>query len=433
MLKYIVTKQLAIITTHPIQYNAPLFKYLAAQELFNIKVFYTWSQASRIVHDKDFGIDREWDINLLNGYDYTFVDNISTKPGSHHYKGIINPSLIEEVEQFKPDAILIYGWKFQSHFKLMRHFHSKVTILFRGDSTLLDEHLGFSLKKFLRFNFLKWVYSHVDIALSPGKASDEYFTACGLKKKQIICAPHTVDNDFFSSDNEQKEQAAKEWRQQLGIPDEHKVFLFAGKLEPKKDPELLINAFSKLLQKRQDIHLIIVGSGILESKLKALVSSISIPISTNITQPITDLRQLTTDKTKLTSHILRLMSHVYFLPFQNQSLMPIVYRLADVFVLPSKGPGETWGLAVNEAMASGRPVILSNKCGSASELIEEGINGYIFEAGNESSLLQSMENMLEQDLSLMGNASKSKIDHFNYHTFFEALNKVAFNSLNPKP
>jgi glycosyltransferase involved in cell wall biosynthesis len=107
--------------------------------------------------------------------------------------------------------------------------------------------------------------------------------------------------------------------------------------------------------------------------------------------------------------------------------MPIVYRLADVFVLPSKGPGETWGLAVNEAMASGRPVIVSNKCGSASELIEEGINGYKFEAGNESSLLQSLENMLEQDLSLMGNASKSKISHFNHHTFFDALNKVAFN------
>ena len=400
---------------------------MAEQELFNIKVFYTWSQSSGIIYDKNFGIAREWDIDLLSGYDHTFVDNVSTKPGSHHYMGIINPSLIEQVEQFKPNAILVYGWKFQSHLKLMRYFHGKIPILFRGDSTLLDEATGFSFKKFLRFNFLQWVYSHVDIALSPGKASDDYFTACGLKKKQIIRAPHTVDNDFFSSDNEQKEQAAKAWRQQLGIPEDQKVFLFAGKLEPKKDPELLINAFTKLLEKRQDIHLIIVGSGILESKLKALVSSISIPISTNVYQLITDHRQLKTDNSKLTSYILRLMSHVYFLPFQNQSLMPTVYRMADVFVLPSKGPGETWGLAVNEAMASGRPVIVSNKCGSASELIEEGINGYKFEAGNESSLLQSMENMLEQNLSLMGNVSKNKIAHFNHHTFFGVLDKVSFN------
>ena len=393
---------------------------MAEQELFNIKVFYTWSQSNGIIHDKDFGIAREWDIDLLSVYDHTFVENVSTKPGSHHYKGIINPSLIEQVEQFKPNAILVYGWKFQSHLKLLRYFHGKVPILFRGDSTLLDETLGFSFKKFIRFSFLKWVYSHVDIALSPGKASDDYFTTSGLKKKQIVRAPHTVDNDFFSSDNEQKEQAAKAWRQQLGIPDEHKVFLFAGKLEPKKDPELLINAFTKLLEKRQDIHLIIVGSGILEEKLKKLVSDLSNPLTP-------DLCHLTSDSCHLTSDVLRLMSHVYFISFQNQSNMPIIYRMADVFVLPSKGPGETWGLAVNEAMASGRPVIVSSKCGSASELIEEGINGYKFEAGNESSLLQSMENMLEQDLSLMGNASNSKIDHFNHHTFFDALNEVAFN------
>ena len=375
-----------------------------------------------MIHDKNFGIVREWDIDLLSGYDHTFVENVSSKPGSHHYMGIINPSLIQQVEKFKPNAILVYGWKFQSHLKLMRYFHGKAPILFRGDSTLLDEAPGFSFKKFLRFSFLKWVYNHVDIALSPGKASDDYFTASGLKAKQIVRAPHTVDNDFFSSDNEQKEQAAKAWRHQLGIPEEHKVFLFAGKLEPKKDPELLITAFSKLLQQRQDIHLIIVGNGIFEEKLKTLVSDLS-----NSLTP--DVCHLTSDSCLLNSHVSHLTSHVYFIPFQNQSNMPIIYRMADVFVLPSKGPGETWGLAVNEAMASGRPVIVSNKCGSASELIEEGINGHKFEAGNESSLLQSMENMLEQDLSLMGNASKSKIDHLNHQTFFDALESITFKKM----
>ena len=140
----------------------------------------------------------------------------------------------------------------------------------------------------------------MDIALSPGKASDDYFTASGLKAKQIVRAPHTVDNDFFSSDNEQKEQAAKAWRQQLGIPTEHKVFLFAGKLEPKKDPELLINAFFKLLQQRQDIHLIIVGSGILEEKLNTIVSNLSTP--------------LTSDVCSLTSDFCHLISSLYLYP-----------------------------------------------------------------------------------------------------------------------
>ena len=386
------------------------------------------------MHDKDFGIAREWDIDLLNGYDHEFVRNISTKPGSHHYKGIINPSLIEQVEQFKPETILIYGWKFQSHLKLMRHFHGRVPILFRGDSTLLDEHLGFSLKKFIRFKFLKWVYGHVDIAFSPGKSSDDYFIACGLKPAQIVRAPHAVDNDFFSADADQKEKEAMVWRQQLGIPDDHKIFLFAGKLKPKKDPELLINAFFKLLQKSQHIHLVIVGSGVLEKRLRALVNSITTTTSHNLTQPITDNQQPTThnpqpitDNQQPTTHNPALSSHISFLPFQNQSRMPVVYRMADIFVLPSKGPGETWGLAVNEAMACGKPVIVSDKCGAAADMINEGINGYVFQSTFLESLLDKMLLILNADLSSFGKASKKHVQQFSYESFKIALKSYSLS------
>jgi glycosyltransferase involved in cell wall biosynthesis len=371
---------------------------LAQTGVFKLKVFYTWSQAIGKVHDNDFGLTREWDVDLLAGYDHEFVHNISTQPGSNHYRGIINPDLIGKVYQFNPDAILIYGWKFDSHLKLMRHFHGKLPILFRGDSTLLNETPGFSIRKFLRFSALKWVYGHIDIALSPGKSSDDYFKACGLIEDQIIRAPHVVDNDFFSVETDQKEKEAMVWRKQLAIPDDHKVFLFAGKLEPQKDPELLINAFFKLLEKRQDIHLIIVGSGILENKLKALVASLT---------------------KSLTSDICRLTSVVSFIPFQNQSRMPIIYRMADVFVLPSRS--ETWGLAVNEAMASGRPVIVSNKCGCAKELIEDGKNGFVFIACNEQDLITKMGSTLLADTQMMRQYATEKIKQFNFSTFSKQL------------
>ncbi len=65
--------------------------------------------------------------------------------------------------------------------------------------------------------------------------------------------------------------------------------------------------------------------------------------------------------------------------------MPILYRLGNVFCLPSKGPGETWGLAVNEAMASSRPVIVSNKVGCAADLVSEGANGYLFNYNDKGS------------------------------------------------
>jgi glycosyltransferase involved in cell wall biosynthesis len=79
-------------------------------------------------------------------------------------------------------------------------------------------------------------------------------------------------------------------------------------------------------------------------------------------------------------------SNIHFLPFQNQQNMPAIYQLADVFVLPSKGPGETWGLAINEAMAAGKPVLVSSKCGGSADLIVNGENGYLFTAGSKAAL-----------------------------------------------
>ena len=74
----------------------------------DVKVFYTWSQAQKKVYDVDFKIERSWDIDFLGGYKYSFVNNVSAQPGSHHYKGIINPSLIEEIEQWRADALFVF-------------------------------------------------------------------------------------------------------------------------------------------------------------------------------------------------------------------------------------------------------------------------------------------------------------------------------------
>ena len=92
-------KRLAVITTHPIQYNAPLFKLLADRGVLQIKVFYTWGgKVLTEKYDPGFGKTINWDIPLLEGYEYSFVKNISLEPGSYHFKGIINPSLNEEVK-----------------------------------------------------------------------------------------------------------------------------------------------------------------------------------------------------------------------------------------------------------------------------------------------------------------------------------------------
>ncbi len=381
-------KKLAIVTTHPIQYYAPIFKLLAQRNIIQVRVFYTWEQSQNgEKYDPGFGKKIEWDIPLLEDYDYTFVKNISTNPGTHHFKGIINPSLIKEIQEYNPAAILTFGWNFDSHLKCIRFFHKKIPVLFRGDSTLLDEKKGFSIKKIARRIFLKWIYKHVDIAFYTGINNKQYFSVLGLKDNQLVFAPHAIDNNRFGNEKENYAQQALAQRQKLGIKNDELVILFAGKFEPKKDPAIILQLAKKL--RKEKIKFLLVGNGILEKDLKAAAFN---------------------------------NQKIHFLDFQNQQLMPVIYRLGDVFLLPSKGPGETWGLAVNESMASGKPILISNKCGCAADLVINGKTGYIFSATNESDLLEKFQLMNNKDLLIeLGNASKELIQEYSFEKIVSAI------------
>lgn len=373
-------KKLAIVTSHPIQYNAPLFRLLAERGKIELKVFYTWGQTEQgFVYDPDFKKEFKWDIPLLDGYEKEFVENVSKKPGAGHFKGIKNKDLVQRIDRYDPDALLIFGWSFQSHLQVLRHYAGKKKILFRGDSTLLDEQEGLSARKILRRLFLKWVYRHIDLALYTGKANKAYYIAHGVNKNRLVYAAHAIDNDRFRDADGRYEEHARSWRGELGISSNEIVFLFAGKLEAKKDPELLIEAFRSLTVPA--IRLIIVGNGELEKELKQKAAA---------------------------------DSRILFLDFQNQRQMPVVYRLGDVFVLPSKGPGETWGLSVNEAMASRRAVLVSDRCGCAADLVQG--NGVIFEAGNKTALQDALLFFAKErrECVTMGSKGNELIDQFSY-------------------
>ena len=355
-------KKLAIITTHPIQYNAPLFQLLAKEKQFEIKVFYTWSQKQTDSYDQNFGTNVDWDIPLLEGYDYSFVENQSKKPGNKHFKGIKCPDLISRIENWGASHVLVYGWNFQAHLKAMRYFKGKIPVWFRGDSHLLDEEQG--LKKILRRAFLTWVFRYMDKALYVGANNKKYYQKHGLKETQLVFAPHAIDNQrFIGSISDNYEEKALAWRKDLGIKKEDFVILFCGKFEPKKNPLLLLEAFLNLQKKSpRSLKLLFIGNGILKE----------------------DLKKTTGDN-----------PDIIYLPFQNQSLMPAVYRLANLFCLPSQGPGETWGLAVNEALASGRTVLVSDKVGCAIDLINKD-NGKIFKSNDRPSLEKSISEMIKQ-------------------------------------
>jgi len=253
--------RLAIITTHPIQYYAPVFRLLHETSKIEIKVFYTWGKQAENKFDPGFNKTINWDVPLLEGYPFEWAHNTSRDPGSHHFSGIVNPDLIEQITAYQPNAILVIGWAYHGHLKVIRHFKNKIPVLFRGDSTLLDEKPG--IKRCARSILLKWIYKHIDHAFYAGSNSKAYFKKYGLKETQLTFVPHAIDNQRFALS---KPDEAKLLRQTLQIKDNDILILFAGKFEDKKDPLLLLHAFLKI--NNPNAKLLFVGNGKLEQQLK---------------------------------------------------------------------------------------------------------------------------------------------------------------------
>lgn len=382
-------KKLAIVSTHPIQYYAPAFRLLQERGRVDLKVFYTWGREAS-TYDKDFARTIQWDIPLLEGYPYEFVSD-----AGHHHTGFFevkSPRLIPAIEEWGADAVLVFGWNYLSHLRVLLHFKGRIPVLFRGDSTLLDDKPG--LRKWLRYVFLGWVYRHVDIALYVGKNSKEYFSACGMKTDQLVFAPHAIDNTRFQDNKGIYTEEARSLRRELGVGEEDILFTFVGKFQAKKAPLFLVRAFQHIRDPRA--HLLMVGNGELEQQLKEISAG---------------------------------NANIHFLPFQNQSRMPVVYRIGDVFCLPSGGPGETWGLAVNEAMACGKPVLVSDRCGCAPDLVANGKNGFIFVSGDQQDLLDKLNFFLTQKdaVATMGSTSLETIRAWSYEQMIRPIENVMEN------
>jgi glycosyltransferase involved in cell wall biosynthesis len=339
--------RLAIVSTHPIQYYSPIFQALTRSRQLEPRVFYTWSQAAQApIHDPDFGRLITWDIPLLEGYEHEFVPNLARQPGTHHFFGLHTPALNGAVERWRPDAVLVFGWNSRAHLGALRYFKGRVPVFFRGDSTLLTA--APALKTLARRVFLNWIYRHIDVAIAVGSNNRDYFRFSGIPDSRIAFAPHAIDNTRFADEDGRHQAKALEWRQALGIAPDDRVILFAGKLIARKNPVLLLEAF---LDSQSQAHLVFLGDGAAEPQLRQLAAG---------------------------------RPRIHFMPFQNQQAMPAVYRLCDLFVLPSYE--ETWGLAINEAMASGKVVITSDRVGAARDVVKQGVNGWVFESGNREAL-----------------------------------------------
>jgi glycosyltransferase involved in cell wall biosynthesis len=258
---------------------------------------------------------------------------------------------------WRPDVVQITGWAWSSHLHLLWALHRRgIGTLFFGDSHLLDGEVA-GPRWWLKAALLRRVYTWPAGILVTGSANRAYFERFGVPPEKLHPCPHSIDVGRFAAAGGGVDQEAARWRAELQIDGDRKVLLYAGKFEPKKRPVALMRAVARL--RDPAIVLVLVGAGPLQAEIDAFAAA----------QPW----------------------RFRVLPFQNQSRMPIVYRLGDVFVLPSSH-GESWGLAVNEALACGTPVIVSDRVGCAADVVDPAC-GCIFAWNDWSQFAVCAEKM----------------------------------------
>lgn len=356
--------RLAVVASHPVQYVAPWMAHLAQCPDLELKVFYLWDFGVVAREDPGFKQAFIWDLPLLEGYCSEFVPNASRHPGTESFGGLYNPSIVPVLRAWQPDVILLIGYAYRSHLQVLLSPRLwRVPMLLRGDSHDLARPGG--LRTWASRQARRVLFRRFRGFLAVGRANADYFRNCGVSEDRIVFAPHAVDNDRFRGQAAAVRDQAAAWRLELGIPSSAFVFLFAGKLEDKKRPQDLLAAFSALeTPPSRPAVLLFVGSGALEARLRDAAGT-------------------------------RVGESIFFAPFQNQRRMPVVYAAGDLLVLPSLGPSETWGLAVNEAMNLGVPAIVSTHVGCGPDLVEEGRTGWTFPAGDVSALAATMRTALE--------------------------------------
>lgn len=390
--------RLALVSSHPTQYYAPWFRHLAQHLAADLRVFYLWNREDPGQKlDPDFGREIRWDLDLLDGYAHEFVPNRSRRPGTARFGGLHNPTLPRRLRAWSPDIVLQLGYGWRTPLQLALTWRDCPLVL-RGDSHDLGRLGAPGLKRLVRLFGLRALFTRFAAFAAVGQANRAHYLAHGVQPARIFHVPHCVDNARFAAP--EQAAAAAAWRRELGVPPHHRIVGFAGKFTAKKQPLALVRAFRRAAP--ADTTLLLVGDGVQRPELAALRGD---------------------------SPDIRLV------PFQNQSAMPRTLAAFDLLVLPSLGPGETWGLVVNEAMAAGVPCLVSSHVGCRADLIEEDVTGWSFPAGDERALAAQLQRALaalqERRASLQA-AVRARIAAYSYAEATAGL-QVLLDAVNPRP
>jgi glycosyltransferase involved in cell wall biosynthesis len=349
--------RLAILASHPVQYYGPFYRELAKR--LDLHVFFSHKASPRDQALAGFDTAFEWDVDTTGGYAHDFLTNVARRPTVARFSGCDTPEIGGLLEKGGFDALLIMGWHLKSFLQgLFAAKRLRLPVMVRGDSQLATPRskVKMALKEIAYPGFLRLF----DAALYVGQRSRAYYEHYRYPADRLFFSPHCVDSAWFTARSTGNERTRL--RSQLGIGPDAKVVLFAGKLVDFKRPLDVIEAAAVCAKMGTDVEVVVAGSGALGQAMTATAK--------------------------------RRGLRLHMLGFCNQSKMPSAYAVCDALVLPSNG-AETWGLVANEALACGRPIIISNACGCAADLAADGHVGRAFPMGDVEALARAVTATLQ--------------------------------------
>ena len=359
--------RLGYLVSHPIQYQAPLLRRIAAEPDIDLHVFFGSDLSVRSYQDEGFGATVEWDVPLLDGYSSEFLPLVRDKR-TISIASPVSRGIYDRLRGSKGappiDVLWVHGYSTVNSFHGMIAARALgIPVLLRAESWLRDRDRS-PVKLAAKHAFFRGLRQLVDAVLPIGTLNSEYWTHYLGEDMPQFLMPYAVDNEFFRARAAQAVAGREALRRELELEPGRSVILFASKLQNRKQCIDLVEAVLRLptlLAPDRQPYLLIVGDGEERANCERRVAAAG---ATNIR----------------------------FCGFRNQSELPRFFDLADVFVLPSRH--EPWGLIVNEVMNAGRAIIVSNDVGSQPDLITDGVDGLVYPVNDIAALANALVRVL---------------------------------------
>jgi glycosyltransferase involved in cell wall biosynthesis len=345
-----IRSRLGIVVSHPIQYQVPLYRYLAARTSVEPVVLFLSEHGLKESFDRGFGRSLKFDIPLTGGYEYEVLPNRSIKPDVGTPWGAFNPALPKVIKHSRVDIVLVHGYSNLSHWLAYATAACRgIPYMLRGESRPDGKSVP-TYRRAVKRALIRPLIQHAGACLAIGTLNKDFYVSYGAQPHQIFHAPYSVDTERFTRAGELGRARRTLLLESLDLAPELPLVLFAAKLQPRKAPLDLVKAMDEL---DRPANLVVIGDGPLRG----------------------DLERLVADRPWMRT-----------LGFVNQAAIAQWYGAADVFVLPSRH--EPWGLAVNEAMAAGAVPIVSDAVGCGPDLVAD--IGWIYPAGDISALARAI-------------------------------------------